>query len=270
VLANATLARNLTDMAPPRPQPQFSLLLALLLLTSHVRTQTVSIQSITAYLAQRSCVQQCIIGHHGDGNPAVMWDPIGCSSPYQNACMCNTGRASVWTTALSDCVNTYCDSKTADLSAALSLYNGYCATKLALVTSAPTVSLASVSDYMVARGCVQGCMLSRPPNGDWNLAQNLQCGIGGIRTYDECFCRKDLATDANSILTSCVNEWCSGNADDVSSAVSLYSDYCVSARASATGGGGGSSDSSPTGATQRSGSSNSEHSIWFIFSLSPH
>lgn len=257
-------------MATSRPHHQFSLLLAILLLTSHGRTQTVSIQSITGYLVQRKCVQQCIIGRHDDGNAAVLVEPIGCSSPYQNACMCNTGRAAVWTTALSACVDKYCNSKKPDFSAALSLYNGYCATNLALVTSAATVSLTGVPEYMNARSCVKNCMLSRPPNGDENMAMNLQCaGYPMSRTYDECFCRKDLATDANSFLTSCVNRWCDGNAADVSSAVSLYGNYCDSARAAATGGGGG-TPSSETGATPGSGSGGSEYptSLHVTFRLS--
>lgn len=187
---------------------------------------TVSLSAYTAYSVQRKCVRDCLIGPHNDGNPGVIREL--CGWPMLQSCYCGTAIAAAVSSEMTNCIDDYCSSKTADLSAALSLYDHYCAGDLTFITSAATVSLASDRDMLAQKSCVQGCMMSRPRNGGANLPMALLCTTGPV--YNDCLCRPDLTADVNSHLTTCVNSFCSGNAADITAAISLYGSYCLAAR----------------------------------------
>lgn len=216
------------------------LLTVLVALAWHASAQqpTISLSTYTAFDVQRTCVKQCLIGPHNNGSPGVI-KSLGCSgSPMLEACYCQTAMAASVSAGMTACINSYCGSKTADLSAALSLYDTYCAGSLSVQTKAATVSLATDAKMAAQRTCVQGCMMSRPVDGGTNLPWALQCTASPA--YNDCLCRPDLSTDANTFLTECVNKYCTGEAADISSAVSIYGSYCLAARQAApTGAGGG-------------------------------
>ncbi|GAB1314722.1 hypothetical protein MFIFM68171_04932 [Madurella fahalii] len=219
---------QLTHVRPPLCALT-SVIFCLVFLTPRASAQdpTVSLSTYTAYSVQRTCVQQCLIGPHTDGAPGVIRD-LGCTVPMLDSCYCRTAMAAEVSAGMATCISSYCGNKTADLSAALSLYDHYCAGDLTVVTSAATVSLDSDNEMAAQRDCVRGCMMSRPPDGGTNLPRALQCTASPA--YDDCLCRPDLTTEANSHLTSCVNEWCPGNTAEIASAVSLYGSYCNAAR----------------------------------------
>src|SRR5262245_34395459 len=86
-----------------------------------------------------------------------------------------------------------------------------------------TVSISQFSAYSVQRYCVRECLWEGCSDGNPALPWHLSCN----RPYsDNCLCRTDLA--ASSVISSCVNRYCSQNTVDISSAEWLYSAYCAS------------------------------------------
>jgi hypothetical protein len=82
-------------------------------------------------------------------------------------------------------------------------------------------TLDSVPAYALQRVCVQNCV----GTGYLGLPANIGCPY----TYlNACACRTDLQSSASSYLTQCVDQQCSSDPSDLSSAISLYDSYCVS------------------------------------------
>jgi hypothetical protein len=88
---------------------------------------------------------------------------------------------------------------------------------------------AQYSAFTSLRPCAQSCFVGNG-DGDGILSDNmpdlgdeLDCGFGAL---NECLCRSDLMVTATSFLSSCVSKECS-NSNDVTSAVTVYSNYCV-------------------------------------------
>jgi hypothetical protein len=98
---------------------------------------------------------------------------------------------------------------------------------LSLVSADGTFTISSLAAYSSQRVCAQGCFFG----GFWNLPYALACQSPYL---DSCACRTDLASSASSILSSCINNACSSNTNDIVSAESIYSSYCANTGAPAT------------------------------------
>ena len=216
-----------------RPHAIACLLIVLTTFAPQVSGQKppVSLTEFTAYSVQRTCVQNCLIGPHTDGNYGVLRS-LGCTGrPMIHSCYCQSDFTSDISARFSACINDYCGSKSADLASALSLYINYCAGELTVVTSAATESLSTDAMMEAQPSCIQACMMSRPLGGGPNLPRMLQCSSP---VYNDCLCRTDLTPEASSHLTKCINSECSGNTASIASAISLYGSYCRAARAEPT------------------------------------
>ena len=89
----------------------------------------ITIESQTPYLEQRSCVKICLKGYLPDTGDLIY--RLGCTYPYVNECYCRADAPPRASSILSDCVTSLCTdikSPTVDVSNAISVYNGYCAT----------------------------------------------------------------------------------------------------------------------------------------------
>ena len=87
---------------------------------------------------------------------------------------------------------------------------------LPLISAQGSFTLTSLAAYTSLRACAYQCF------GAYGLVYDLQCG----NPYqDSCVCRTDLTASASTYLSSCVTSSCS-NTNDVTSAVSLYGNYC--------------------------------------------
>ncbi|OCL01288.1 hypothetical protein AOQ84DRAFT_404163 [Glonium stellatum] len=211
---------------------------------------TVSITQFPAFSTQRYCVQECIYSGRTNGAPPLPWS-LSCNQPYSDSCMCRTDLASSASSMLADCINSACSDSPPDITSAQSLYSAYCASSLPLVSAIPTLSIESQEAFSSLRGCVQDCIYSGPSDGSGALPRALQCW--GTPAYDGCVCRSDMVSTANSFLTICASKYCSGNTDDIASAVSAYTAYCDGAMnkaavTAATGGGAAASTAASTGA----------------------
>lgn len=115
-----------------------------------------------------------------------------------------------------------------------------------------TQSISSMSDYNALRPCAKSCFWRTSFNTRTKdeLGSALKCQL---KTTDfqtitvamnDCFCRVDLQPSAYQSLSRCVDRYCSSNAYDLSSAGSLYNNYCTAngyignGGAKATGAGG--------------------------------
>ena len=93
------------------------------------------------------------------------------------------------------------------------------------------VTIGQYSAFSSLRPCAQSCFVGNG-DGDGILSDNtpdiedeLGCGFGAL---NDCLCRSDLMVTATSFLSSCVSKECN-NSNDVTSAVTVYSNYCVMA-----------------------------------------
>ncbi|KAI9743920.1 MAG: hypothetical protein M1818_002654 [Claussenomyces sp. TS43310] len=93
------------------------------------------------------------------------------------------------------------------------------------LASPQTVSLQDVPGYTSQRPCALDCLSTRNGAPDI-LAEDMGCGTSPIE--NDCFCRSDLQATAESVIQSCVNNYCQATLD-VNSAVSFYDAYCTSA-----------------------------------------
>jgi hypothetical protein len=96
--------------------------------TPAIAQHYLSIESDPAYLLQRNCVRSCIV-----------WLPyrLDCPEKYTNECFCRADLKSKASSTITGCVNTGCSpSATADLSNAISVYDGYCAIPTVVTTPA--------------------------------------------------------------------------------------------------------------------------------------
>jgi hypothetical protein len=194
---------------------------------------TVSIASFTSFGVQRLCVKDCLWGGQPGGGVALP-GYLSCPAPYSDSCMCRTDLAVTVSTFLSSCVGNFCSSNAVDISSAINLYNNYCNSKLAVVTSAALLSIESFTAYSTARVCVQDCLYAGLPGGGAALPNALQCADFFGPPYNDCVCRADLWGTVSSFLTSCANKFCTGDTADINSAVSIYTAYCDAALATTT------------------------------------
>jgi hypothetical protein len=95
-----------------------------------------------------------------------------------------------------------------------------------------SLTIESVAQYSSLRECAQYCVYGGPPNGSPGLPVYLGCWNPAL---NDCFCRADLSASATNFLSTCVNQWCSGDAADISSAVGVYETYCTGVEAVPTG-----------------------------------
>ncbi|KAF7114705.1 hypothetical protein CNMCM5793_009656 [Aspergillus hiratsukae] len=103
-----------------------------------------------------------------------------------------------------------------------------CCTLFINVAEATTATLTESTAYASQRPCAKSCFYwgSSTKGGADFLADRIGCGVDPIE--DECICRSDLQQTADSFLRKCVNDNCDANVIDISSAVSIYGDYCTS------------------------------------------
>jgi hypothetical protein len=96
------------------------------------------------------------------------------------------------------------------------------------VAEATTATLTESTAYASQRPCAKKCFYwgSSTQGGADFLADRIGCEVDPIE--NECICRSDLQQTADSFLRKCVSDNCGANAVDVSSAVSIYDDYCTS------------------------------------------
>ena len=105
----------------------------------------------------------------------------------------------------------------------------YCSSIILVIFASVVVSqqaqqytIISVPAYEHQHACVQYCI-----GGEAD--ENLPNALGCPSTYlNACVCRTDLQPSASSFLTACVNQGCSSDPSDLSSAISLYDSYCAS------------------------------------------
>lgn len=71
--------------------------------------------------------------------------------------------------------------------------------------------------------CVQGCLW----RDYYALPYSLNCGNPVV---NECYCLSTLAPVASSYLSKCANDRCTPSVDNAQRAVSLYDQYCATAR----------------------------------------
>lgn len=157
----------------------FGILLALSLRA--LCESSVSIVSAEPYINQRSCVQQCIY-HPGVNDDLAPF--IGCNPPL-NACYCRADLASSVSYFLTSCVNEGCSSHSADISLAISVYNGYCrsnapATNAAIPTvdgAAPTATVRVVTTVLSSSNAVNGATSQAWSEylQEWVLLQTTLC-----------------------------------------------------------------------------------------------
>ena len=205
--------------------------------------RAIALTTSTAFLVQRSCVQSCI-WNNGYRDLVVA---LSCPYPGSDGCLCRSDLIAPATEFLSSCVSTSCLGNTVDISSAIGLWTTYCSgDDSALFTYAPLVSITAGEGFKSERGCVQSCIWD---NGYRDLNIALKCNY---HWYEACMCRPDLVPVAQSFLSSCVNSACSGNAADITAAISLSSAYCAgtgNAVQTGTGGSGGGGGGAAAGAS---------------------
>jgi hypothetical protein len=100
---------------------------------------TVSLQVAPAFSSVRPCVQACVGECPGCGEGIV--GILGCNN--LDSCFCRTDFESSVSTYLTSCINVQCNTHEIDLSAGVSLYNGYCGIDGATLNNYPTSSSAN-------------------------------------------------------------------------------------------------------------------------------
>lgn len=210
--------------------------------------RAIALTTSTAFLIQRTCVQECIWNNGYRDLPKA----LNCPYPGSDPCICRSDLIPSATDFLSSCVSTACLGNTVDISSAVGLWTRYCSADDSLLfTYAPLASITSDAGFKTQRACVQSCIWN---NGYKDLNIAMKCNY---HWYDACLCRADLVPVAESFLKSCVNSACSGNSGDMSAAMSVSSAYCVGAakalETGGNGGGGGGTQGATPGATGSGG-----------------
>jgi len=90
-----------------------------------------------------------------------------------------------------------------------------------------TVSIGSYNGFTQQHSCVQGC-LAFPSQAGQDVGVVIKCDYP---YFNGCFCASSAAAAASGFLTSCVSSRCSQGdlPADVTSAVSIYDYYCLTA-----------------------------------------
>jgi len=127
----------------------------------------------------------------------------------------------------------------------------YLCTYVPLVIALDSVSIQNQPAYNEQRSCVKTCIFGYAPGGDLGL--RLGCSPPLL---NQCFCRADAPSRASSALSDCASSACTDIKSpslDISSAISLYNDYCAT-----TVGGPASNNAEPTSADVKPTSRGSE------------
>jgi hypothetical protein len=190
---------------------------------------TITIESLVAYSVQRACVQDCIWGGTPGGGPNIP-EYLSCPQPFSDNCLCRTDLSASAINYLTSCVNSVCSGNTVDLSNAVSLYTGYCNSDLSMIAFAAPVTIENSGEYSSLRGCAQQCLWGGTDGGGLPLPQVISCS----NNLNLCMCRSDLSPSASAFLTTCVDSNCSGDINDLSSAIAAYTIYCGAALATTT------------------------------------
>lgn len=95
-------------------------------------------------------------------------------------------------------------------------------------------TIFSLDIFSSQKPCAQGCFIYTFLDCFSDaVGVDIGCGSGGCTNHgalDNCYCRTDLQSAAQSYLTSCVEQFCTAgdSSIDISSAGSIYGDYCSS------------------------------------------
>ena len=93
-----------------------------------------------------------------------------------------------------------------------------------------SVSIDQLPAWSYQRTCGKGCLQNTYDNGD-DIEKELGC------TWNGCYCGNQYQSAATSIIKSCWSAYC-GTAipvsDDISTALSIYNDYCGGGAAATT------------------------------------
>jgi hypothetical protein len=90
--------------------------------------QSISVAQQSQYNELRGCAKECIWGRPQKGDLPTR---LGCTSPYLDKCFCRADAPARASSILSDCISTACTdikTPTVDISSAIGVYDGYCAT----------------------------------------------------------------------------------------------------------------------------------------------
>lgn len=93
-----------------------------------------------------------------------------------------------------------------------------------LVLCDAPVTIDQNDAYSNQRVCAFKCFQDFDDVG-YPIAQEISCPT--FKVMNDCFCRKDLQQEAHLFISSCINFRCSKNALDISTATSLYDNYCT-------------------------------------------
>src|SRR5947199_649790 len=106
----------------------------------------------------------------------------------------------------------------------LLIFSLFCNILLVQPQATGTVSLFENREYQNLRSCARGCFWHSDccPNV---IANFLSCPHPND-AYNDCWCWGDLTSLAGGYLSRCVRDSCGSNAIDISSALSLYTNYC--------------------------------------------
>ncbi|KAM7208331.1 hypothetical protein V8F20_001309 [Naviculisporaceae sp. PSN 640] len=104
------------------------------------------------------------------------------------------------------------------------------------VTEGPEayISIDQQKPWSSARSCAAGCLryngvFGCNNKGYWDLGRELGCGCS---PSNNCYCSSKFASSATSYVSACVSTWCDGIqdwADEVTSMLQIYGDYCATA-----------------------------------------
>ncbi|EPS38612.1 hypothetical protein H072_7644 [Dactylellina haptotyla CBS 200.50] len=86
------------------------------------------------------------------------------------------------------------------------------------------VSITGESTFKILSNCIQDCLVR---TGGGAVDDKLGCYFS---FYNECYCRPDQQSKANTFISSCVSSRCGPPATvDISLGVSVYNNYCSTA-----------------------------------------
>jgi hypothetical protein len=160
---------------------------------------TISLESLPDFYVQRDCLKRCFSCYE-----CGVIDTLGCWYNGLDACFCRSDQAPTATSAISSCVLSACSGHAADVTSALSLYDGYCSRNQVTLkgfadpTIRNTISLYNAPDYKAQKNCLQACFGCY----ECGVYESIGCWEG---QYDACFCRNDLTALISTAVTQCVN-----------------------------------------------------------------
>jgi hypothetical protein len=144
-------------MAPLLLTTLFSLLLAQFVIgaTPSGPTAVISIRSASAFATMKPCARKCLsyegVYYCGLAGYSDLGTNLGCGCSPQNFCYCDVKAAASASSYISSCVNGGCGTDfPAEVTSAISLYDGYCATaNVAAQTTVQDTSKSSITSISV-------------------------------------------------------------------------------------------------------------------------